>query len=199
MSDRFTNSIEPFALATQGWTIEGKIPLVELERLSASIRSSQSVDDVSKSASNDIEGDVVFTLNFDMDEGGVPRIGGNVAATLRLQCQRCMEDMEYPVTVKVRLGIVPSREAAENLPDSYDPLVVSDEEISIVSILEDELILALPIVAMHDIKNCSHDELSNRKSGSINQDVEQKNLGTVKRENPFAVLEQLKETQLKKS
>ena len=199
MSDRFTNSIEPFALATQGWTIEGKIPLVELERLSASIRSSQSVDDVNKSASNDIEGDVVFTLNFDMDEGGVPRIGGNVAATLRLQCQRCMEDMEYPVTVKVRLGIVPSREAAENLPDSYDPLVVSGEEISIASILEDELILALPIVAMHDIENCSQDELSNRKSGSINQDVEQENLGTVKRENPFAVLEQLKETQLKKS
>ena len=198
MSDRFTNSIEPFALATQGWTIEGKIPLVELSRLSALVRSSLSIDDDSKSASNDIDGDAVFTLNFDIDEGSVPRIGGNVTTTLRLQCQRCMEDMEYPVTVEVRLGIVPSREAANNLPDNYDPLVVSDEEISIASILEDELILALPIVAMHDIENCSQDELRIRNSGSINQEAGQENLGTVKRENPFAVLAQLKETQLKK-
>jgi len=199
MSDRFTNSIEPFALATQGWTIEGKIPLVELERLSASIRSSQSNDDENKSASNDIDGDVVFTLNFDIDEGGVPRIGGNIATTLRLQCQRCLEDMKYPVSVKVRLGIVPSREAAKNLPDIYDPLVVSDEEISIASILEDELILAMPIVAMHDIENCSQDELRSRNGGKINQEAEQENLAAVKRENPFAVLAQLKETQLKKS
>jgi uncharacterized protein len=199
MSDRFTNSIEPFALATKGWTIEGKIPLIELGRLSDLVRPSQSFDDDSKSASNDIDGDAVFTLNFGIDEGGVPRIGGNVATTLRLQCQRCMEDMEYPVTVEVRLGIVPSREAAKKLPDNYDPLVVSDEEISIASILEDELILALPIVAMHDIENCSQDELGNSNSGRINQDAGQENLGTVKRENPFAVLAQLKETQLKKS
>lgn len=199
MSDRFTNSIEPFALAAQGWTIEGKIPLVELGRLSASIRSSQSVDDENKSASNDINGDVVFTLNFDVDEGGLPRIGGNIASTLRLQCQRCMQDMEYPVAIKVRLGIVPSREAAENLPDNYDPLVVGDEELSIASILEDELILAMPIVAMHDIENCSQDELRSRNGGSNNQEAEQENLAAVKRENPFAVLAQLKETQLKKS
>ena len=100
MSDRFTDSVEPFALATKGRTIEGEIPLADLTRLSTLARSSQSQDGESKGtvASVNIEGSVEFTLCFDIDESGAPRIGGNVSTTLRLQCQRCMEDMDYPVT-----------------------------------------------------------------------------------------------------
>ena len=196
MSDRFTDSVEPFALATQGRTIEGEIPLADLKRLGTLVRSSQSQDDENEStAGGDIEGSVGFTLRFDIDESGAPRIGGNVSTTFRLQCQRCMEDMDYPVTLKVSLGIVPSREAAANLPDSYDPLVVSGDEITITSILEDELILALPIVAMHEIESCSQGKASNNKSGNIDQEAEQENLSSSKRENPFAVLAQLKNTQ----
>jgi uncharacterized protein len=194
MSDRFTDSIEPFALATQGWTIEGKIPLVSLERLGALVRSSQSPEGegASSGSSFEMEGDVEFTLHFDIDEVGAPRVGGNASASLRLQCQRCMKDMEYPISLNVRLGIVPSRKAAENLPDSYDPLVVSDDEISIASILEDELILAMPIVAKHEIENC----IQNEARGTENSDdkVGQENLTPPQRENPFAVLSQLKKT-----
>jgi uncharacterized protein len=199
MSDRFTDSIEPFALATQGWTIEGKIPLVELERLGALVRSSQSFNDDDKSASDDVDGDVEFALHFDIDEGGAPRVGGSASTTLRLQCQRCMKEMEYPITLNVRLGIVPSREAAANLPDNYDPLVVSGDEISIASILEDELILAMPIVAMHEIENCSQVEVISKDSEKINQETELENLTPSGRENPFAVLAQLKDAQLKKT
>ncbi len=197
MSDRFTDSVEPFALATQGRTIEGEIPLADLTRLSTLARSSQTQDDVNKGAvvSVNTEGSVEFTLCFDIDEGGAPRIGGNVSTTLRLQCQRCMEEMDYPVTLKVRLGIVPSREAAANLPDSYDPLVVSGDEITITSILEDELILALPIVAMHEIENCSKDEASSSGSENFEREAGQENPPSSKRENPFAVLAQLKKNQ----
>ncbi len=197
MSDRFTDSVEPFALATQGRTIEGEIPLADLTRLSALACSSQSQGSASKDtvASVNIEGSVGFTLCFDIDEGGAPRIGGNVSTTLRLQCQRCMEDMDYPITLNVRLGIVPSREAAKSLPDSYDPLVVSGDEISIASILEDELILALPIVAIHEIENCSQGKAFGSGSENLEQEAGQENMPSSKRENPFAVLAQLKKNQ----
>ena len=196
MSDRFTDSVEPFALATQGRTIEGKIPLADLTRLSTLARSSQSQEGAGKDtvASANIEGSVEFTLCFDIDESGAPRIGGNVSTTLRLQCQRCMEEMDYPLTLNVKLGIVPSREAAANLPDSYDPLVVSGDEITITSILEDELILALPIVATHEIESCPQGEAFNKKSESPDQEVDQGKSAPAMRENPFAVLEQLKKT-----
>jgi len=195
MSDRFTDSVEPFALATQGRTIEGKIPLAELKRLGKLARSSQSADDEGNDTAGSIKGSVDFTLCFDVDESGAPRVGGNVSTTLRLQCQRCMEDMDYPLTLKVRLGIVPSREAATNLPDSFDPLVVSCDEITITSILEDELILALPIVVMHETESCSQSKVSRNESEDFEEDAGQENLGSSKRKNPFAVLAQLKKSQ----
>lgn len=195
MSSRFTDSVEPFALATQGRTIEGKIPLSELKRLGTLVRSSKSADDEGNDAGSAVKGSADFTLCFDIDESGAPRVEGGVSAMLRLQCQRCMEDMDYPVRVKVLLGIVPSREAAANLPDSYDPLVVSGDEITITSILEDELILALPIVAMHETESCSQDKVSGKESGDFDQEAKQGDLSTQKRENPFAVLAQLKKSQ----
>ena len=178
MSDRYTESIDPYALATQGRLIEGKVALADLKRVLPLLRSSN--------------GEVVFSLNFDIDEMGMPRIRGKVQATLSLQCQRCMEDMEFPVLSRVRLGIVPSREAAKQIPDNYDPLV-SDDETSIVSIIEDELILALPIVAMHKIEDCPQGDTfivkHDGQAGDRPTDV-----GTGK-ESPFSVLAKLKSTQ----
>lgn len=173
MSDRFTESIDPIALATKGRVIEGKIPLAELHRILPMVRSNA--------------GEVDFRLNFNIDEAGIPRVQGKVQATLILQCQRCMEDMEFPVSSKVRLGIVPSREAAEHLPDNYEPLVC-DDETTIVSVIEDELILSLPIVAMHTVEECS---MGPAFSGQDDRKREQDEVSS-DRENPFAILAQLK-------
>lgn len=177
MSDRFTDCIDPFALASKGQLIEGKIALAELKRVLPLLRSS--------------DGEVVFSLNFDTDEAGIPRIRGKVEARLMLQCQRCMEDMDFSVSSKVQLGIVPTREAAEHLPDNYEPLV-RDEETTIVSLLEDELILALPIVTMHKIEDCPMGKAFSKKMAD-DRETEQDDASTG-RSNPFAVLAQLKKT-----
>jgi len=180
MSDSFTDVIEPFALARQGRTIEGKIAVADLPRVVPLLRS--------------VDGDVEYSLHFDSDEAGIPRIRGKVSSTLIVQCQRCMEDMEYPVSVKTRLGIVASKEAAEKLPDNYEPLVVTGEETSIVSLLEDELILALPIVAMHEIEDCPQGDAIINNADHV-KDAERENTASSARENPFAILAQLKKTQ----
>jgi len=176
MSDRFTETIDPLALASKGRSIEGEIALVELHRVLPLLRSDA--------------GEVRFSLIFNTDEAGIPRIQGKVQATLCLQCQRCMEDMDFTVASKVRLGIVTSRAEAEQLPDNYEPLVCN-EETTIVSILEDELILALPIVAMHKIEDCP---MGDRVSTQEDRDIE-KNDVTAGRKNPFAVLARLKTTE----
>jgi uncharacterized protein len=179
MSDSFTDVIEPFALARQGRTIEGKVPVANLPRVVPLLRS--------------VDGEVEFSLHFDTDEAGIPRIRGKVNTTLILQCQRCMEDMEYSVSVKTRLGIVASKEAAEHLPANYEPLVVTEEETSIVSLLEDELILALPIVAMHKVEDCPQgDAFTGNAEHEI--DAERENTASTGRKNPFAMLAQLKKT-----
>jgi uncharacterized protein len=167
MSDRLEELIAPLSLAAKGRSIEGRIALAKLARLTPSLRST--------------EGEAEASLHFGIDEGGMPNVSGRVSATLILQCQRCMQNMAYEVDARIRLGIVTSRKAAENLPDYYDPLLVSGEEIKVADIVEDELILALPIVAMHEKTECP---VADKFQGQVEAEP--------KRENPFAVLAELK-------
>jgi len=172
------NVIEPFELATQRRTLEGRLPVSSLPRLIQSL----STDDVEIIGRYQVD----YVLNFGVDEGGVPGVTGTVQTALPLICQRCMEEMEFPVSLNLKLALVKSRQAAQQLSESYDPLLVApDEEISVESIVEDELILALPQVAMHEIKDCPKGEaFLNTEDGTAPQ-----------RENPFAMLAQLKTSQ----
>lgn len=172
------NIIEPFELATQRRTLEGRLPVSSFPRLMLSLIT----DDVEVIGHYQVD----YVLNFGVDDGGVPGITGTLQTVLPLECQRCMEKMEFPVSVNLSLAVVKSRQAAQELPENYDPLLVlQDEDISVESIIEDELILALPQVAMHEIKDCPKGEsFLNAEDGAAPQ-----------RENPFAVLAQLKTSQ----
>jgi uncharacterized protein len=66
---------------------------------------------------------------------------------------------------------------------SQDTLYSDDGWIDIVEVVEDELILAIPLVAMHENRACN----SNWRASAITAEPARK-------ENPFAVLQQLKTT-----
>jgi uncharacterized protein len=75
-------------------------------------------------------------------------------------------------------------EVEDELPDVYEPVEVDDQgEISLFQTLEDELILSLPIVALHAEKDCKQkrDKMSFGKIEPADE-----------RPNPFAVLKELK-------
>ncbi len=167
MSDHFGELIEPLSLAEKGRTLTGRLPLSRLDRLCQSLQNGKGVVDIS--------------LDFDKDEVGQPRVMGRLTAILQLQCQRCMQAMGLPVSVDVHLGIVRTQKQAQSLPDNYDPLLVSDEPMTAVDIVEDELILALPLVALHEMKDCP-------AAGAQDEQDEV----AAQRENPFAVLAELK-------
>jgi uncharacterized protein len=179
-------TIEPLALAARGRTLEGRLPLKTLPRLLPLLAE----DDPEL-----LNGEVEYELEFGIDEGGIPCVLGSVKANLPLTCQRCMEIMSFPVATRTRLGIVTSQAAAAQLPERYDPLLVpstdvedeADSEITIAAIVEDELILALPQVAMHKPEECPQGEAF---LGKGEEDV-----SAPQRENPFAVLSQLKTSQ----
>ncbi len=174
-------TIEPLALAARGRTLEGCLPVSSLLRLQPLLAT----DEAGLSKQDNVE----YLLEFGVDEGGSPRVTGSVKATLPLTCQRCMETMGFSVSTRTRLGIVSSRAAAQQLPECYDPLLVLDDEVTVASIIEDELILALPQVAMHDNEKCP------QGTAFLNTESGQEDATTVQRENPFAVLSQLKTSQ----
>jgi len=101
-------------------------------------------------------------------------------------CQRCMKPMSVQVASEVSLGIVSSDARAAQLPEGFEPLIVEEEPIALARVVEDELILALPIVALHEDQACEPvlEELQ-AEADKIERQTEAQT-------NPFAALSELK-------
>lgn len=116
----------------------GRLPLSALERLRALLV--------------DAEGDVAFTLSFDRDALRIPYVELGIEAQLPLRCQRTLQRFLHPVSVVQRLGLLRAgdeeAEAAEAaLPEGYEAVEVGEDgAIRPIDLVEDELILAIPVV-----------------------------------------------------
>jgi uncharacterized protein len=85
----------------------------------------------------------------------------------------------------VLLGVVEDLAAADRLPAELDPLLIEGPT-SVREMVEDELILALPVVAMHEHAQCPAREVLEQyvpQAGSSDGE---------ERHNPFAILTSLR-------
>lgn len=132
--------IDPKQLAHKGETLEGTILLAKMSRLLEMLYEKTGV--------------AVFHLHFGKNQAGFYVISGEVAAELQLLCQRCNQPMNYRATSKVHLSPIVHEKQAKALPKNLEPIVIQDESIELLALIEDELLLALPMVAMHDNEKC---------------------------------------------
>ena len=167
MSDHsLPKTIDPLKYADQNKVLEGKISQQALSRLREIVLEP--------------EGDVEVKLEFDRDEQHLRVLKGHLSASLQLKCERCLEPVVKEVESSFELGIVLSDEQAKNLPGYYEPLLVEPESMPVYEVVEEELILSLPMFAYHDDCNLEQPEEP--------QEFEQ----APKKENPFSVLSDLK-------
>ena len=120
-------------------TIEGYFPLVKLERLGETLLSN--------------EGYVNAKLEFGHSVG-FACIKAKASANLLVMCQRCLKPMETEITGGFKFAIIDSEDDIELLPDEFEPYLLEGEEQSIIDIIEDELLLSLPMVTVHE-NTCS--------------------------------------------
>ena len=109
-------------------------------------------------------------------------LAGSLKGDVTLECQRCLGRMILPLDVKFRLGLVRDRGAANDLPNWYEPLIVTAEPADVADILSDEVLLALPIVPLHGESDDCQVVVKDYQPPAGEQ-----------RENPFAVLAGLKD------
>ncbi len=110
---------------------------------------------------------------------------GHLQASFDLECQRCLKPIQTPMELDFRLMIDASDEIVRQ--SSLDTLYSDDGCIDIAEVVEDELILAVPLVAMHEDTACNEDwPLTGPLTDSQSE--------AAVKENPFAVLQQLKTT-----
>ena len=116
---------------------EGYIVLAQLKRLTASLGT--------------IEGNVDVIVKTGTDDQGLNFLKGEAQVTVKLTCQRCNEDMPVDLTADFAYSPVSIgyEEDEENqLPDHYDPIMVNEfGEIGLRDLIEDELILDIPLIA----------------------------------------------------
>lgn len=73
------------------------------------------------------------------------------AVQVRRECQRCLQAVSLPLTVDRRLRFVGDEATAAALDaDSEDDVLVASRQFDLQALVEDELLLAMPLVPMHD-------------------------------------------------
>ena len=103
-----------------------------------------------------VDGDASVTLAFGKDPSGVFTMRGTASAPVTLICERCGEP--FPYTLRAEFSYACSARQLRDLgaEDIYDAVELDEfGDLSLYGIIEDELILALPMVPKHDISECS--------------------------------------------
>jgi uncharacterized protein len=119
---------------------EGTFPLAAFTRLKDSLV--------------DTEGECRFTLEFGRDAMNQAFVEVRAEADLPLQCQRTLERYLQPVKVMQQLGLITSEAQESALPEGMEPLLVPESaELRAIDLVEDELILALPVVPINPDSN----------------------------------------------
>ncbi len=162
--------VDPFRLAENAERLHGYVQIKDMERLTPSL-----LKDV---------GEVAVELIFGKDAQDISYLQGKFETNVVLQCQRCLEPFSLNIKNHFNSGIVRTEAQAKKLPDQYEPLIVKEDELIIRDMIEDELILSLPIVPMHDHVDC---KIQLPISAA---DVETEATGN--KANPFKVIESLK-------
>ncbi len=133
--------IDPRKLVLQGAKLAGQVPSGAMPRLASVVA--------------DIQSDAVAELEFDRDEQGRYLVSGTVNIYVALKCQRCLENLDSELSARFRLAVVWTEEQSRQLPEQIDPWIVDADSADLAGLLEEELLLALPIVSFHRESECA--------------------------------------------
>jgi uncharacterized protein len=79
------------------------------------------------------------------------RLRLEITACLTLECQRCLGPAAWPIEIERALRFAPDEATAAALDaDSEDDILALDRRFDLVALVEDELLLALPLVPRHE-------------------------------------------------
>lgn len=165
-------TLDPVKAAQKRSNYTGIVPLNTLIRLTEGLMC--------------YEDDVAVRIECGTDQQGLTVLSGTATCQVSVKCERCGEPM--PLTLDCSFAYTPVKgdddAALELIPERYD-VIERDEhgEINLRQLIEDELILTLPLFPMHDVANCKVDP-TNMSFGDIGPEPE--------KPNPFAILQELK-------
>ena len=179
-ANTFPAQIEPFKWAEQGFTWSGTLPLSRFAR-------------IAREAVGSIN-DQLINIDCKLSMDAYHRIvwlDGHIETKVLMECQRCLGSVEIDLVSDFHLALVDDESLIERLDEDADFIVLCESEATtkgdydspatanLLSLIEDELLLLLPLSPKHDA--CEH-----KHQPAI------QNIAEEKRDNPFDVLASLK-------
>lgn len=151
-----------FKFAYEQRSLSGEVKVAAFERLSDLL--------------TDNGGVLQYRIEGDVDVMRKPRLSLIVKGHLTLRCQRCLGGLGWDLMVSNALQPVRSGQEIpeEELEDDEVDAIEVDGDLDVLSLLEDEIILALPLAPRHDECGTAHPD------------------GGAVKKSPFAVLSGLK-------
>ncbi|QSN60533.1 MULTISPECIES: DUF177 domain-containing protein [unclassified Caballeronia] len=146
------------------------------------------------------EDDTVFTwqgegstqpeLQDDGTEAPQPYLRLAVHGSVWLTCQRCLSPYSQHLDVDATYRIVATEEEADEYPLDEDEIevIVGSRQFDLIDLIEEELLLSLPLVPKHSVCPEVHESLL---AGSAEDEADEGG-EEAEKPNPFAVLEKLK-------
>lgn len=131
----WSRTVEVERLADVGEVREFDLPFAELPRLVAELAS---LDGVARCR-------VAFAR-----ERGFPVADIDVRARLPLRCQRCLQSAPLEVHQSSRVWLVAEPDAADRLEAGIEPVLAPEGRIALRDLVEEELLLAVPLVPRHE-------------------------------------------------
>lgn len=181
LTPQLPTHIEPFKWAEQGFKWSGEVPLSRFARIAPEV--CEPAD----------QHKVQVDLRLSMDEyQRIAWLDASLAVIVPLTCQRCLEPVDTPLTTQVHMALLKYEKQAERLDEDADYIVLGTEQIGqgapeapvidLAELLEDELLLTMPISPRHESCENKHHAIV-----EIEDEPEPE-----KRDNPFEVLANLK-------
>jgi len=114
--------------------IDFAVPLAELPRLRAQLAN----------VAGEVHGRVHFRRT-----AGVAVAEVTLKGTAHLVCQRCLGPLDVGVEAATEVGLISNEADMNRVPEELEPVLAPGGRISVGELVEEELLLTLPIVPLH--------------------------------------------------
>jgi uncharacterized protein len=138
MSPPWSKPLDIDRLADGEADIDFAVPLAELPRLRTQVAN--------------IGGEVRGRVHFARESGFVIA-ELTLSGTATLTCQRCLEALIEPVQSSARVALITAESDATRVPEHLEPVLAAGGRVTVGELVEEELLLALPIVPLHGEKS----------------------------------------------
>ena len=139
MSGQLPVQIDPIRLADEGARLGGTLPGGEFARLRGLVLPDSRPEPVA------------VDLKFERTGQGVRRLHGTIRTQVEMACKRCLKPLQIEIVAQPLILLLEPNEAE---PDDGETLVVG-APLSLAELVEDELLLAMPMSPGHGEGECA--------------------------------------------